>query len=91
MLARGGWMQAQFNLSPRWQTNAAYGIEAMDASNLRTGDRSKNQTYMVNLMRKLNQRITLSWEWRRILTDYRNQQAANAIIDLANMGIAYTF
>ena len=91
VLARGGWMQAQFNLNPRWQINAAYGIEAMDTNNLRTGDRSKNQTYMANLMRKLNQRITLSWEWRRILTDYRNQQTANAIIDIANMGIAYTF
>ncbi|HLJ50140.1 MAG TPA: hypothetical protein VKU01_29205 [Bryobacteraceae bacterium] len=91
VLARGGWMQAQINLNPRWQINAAYGIEAMDPANLRVGDRAKNQTYMANLMRKLNQRITLSWEWRRILTDYRNQQTANAIIDLANMGIAYTF
>ncbi len=91
VLARGGWIQAQFNLNPRWQINAVYGIEAMDPSNLRTGDRSKNQTYMANLMRKLNQRITLSWEWRRILTDYQNQRTANAIIDLANMGIAYTF
>ena len=89
--ARGGWIQAQINLNSKWQVNADYGIESIDGSNLRTGDRSKNQTYMANLMYKLSPRITWAWEWRRFLTNYRNQQAVNSIGDHTNMAIAYTF
>ena len=51
---RGGWTQAQFNIAARWQANLGYGLEAPDASELRTGDRSKNQTYMTNLMFKIS-------------------------------------
>jgi len=35
----GGWIQSQFNFTPRWQLNVAYGLEAPNLSNLRTGDR----------------------------------------------------
>jgi hypothetical protein len=89
--ARGGWAQAQLNFNSKWQMNLDYGIESIDGSNLRTGDRSKNQTYMANLMYKMSPRITWAWEWRRFLTNYRNQAAANAIADHTNMAIAYTF
>jgi hypothetical protein len=89
--ARGGWVQAQINFSPKWQLNSAYGLESVDVSNLRTGDRAKNQTYMTNLMYKPWPRMTWAWEWRRFLTDYRNQPAAYAIGDHANMAIAYIF
>ncbi len=88
---RGGWMQAQFNWFAKWQTNAAYGIEAPELHNLTTGSRSKNQTYMVNLMYKFSPNVTFAWEWRRFLTNYRNQLAANNLGDLANMAVAYTF
>jgi hypothetical protein len=89
--ARGGWIQAQINFSAKWQLNSAYGLESVDGSNLRTGDRAKNQTYMTNLMYKPWPRMTWAWEWRRFLTDYRNQPAVNAIGDHANMAIAYIF
>ncbi len=91
VLGRGGWLQAQVNFTPKWQMNIAYGLEAMDASNLRTGDRSKNQTYMTNLMYKLSPHVTWAWEWRRFLTDYRNQRAADAAGDHANMAVSYIF
>jgi hypothetical protein len=42
-------------------------------------------------MYKMSPRITWAWEWRRFLTNYRNQAAANAIADHTNMAIAYTF
>jgi len=91
VLARGGWAQGQINFNAKWQMNLAYGLETIDQANLRTGDRGKNQTYMTNLMYKLSPHITWAWEWRRFLSDYRNQQVANAIGDTANMAISYIF
>ena len=88
---RGGWMQAQFNWAAKWQTNAAYGIDAPELRNLTSGARAKNQTYMVNFMYKFSPEVTLAWEWRRFLTNYRNQLAANNLGDQANMAVAYTF
>jgi hypothetical protein len=88
---RGGWMQAQFNWAAKWQTNAAYGIDAPELRNLTTGTRAKNQTYMVNFMYKFSPAVTFAWEWRRFLTNYRNQLAANNLGDQANMAVAYTF
>jgi len=91
VLGRGGWVQGQINFNSKWQMNLAYGLESDKGRNLRTGDRAKNQTYMTNLMYKFSPHITWAWEWRRFLTDYRNQQAVNAIGDTANMAIAYIF
>ena len=89
--SRGGWAQAQFNLNPKWQVNVAYGIDLANARQLRTGDRSKNQTYMGNLMYKFSPHVTFAWEWRRFLTDFRNQRSADEQGDHANMAVAYTF
>ena len=89
--SRGGWMQAQFNVNPKWQVNLAYGIDIANMSQLRTGDRSKNQSYMGNLMFKYNPHVTFAWEWRRFLTNFRNQQFANEHGDHANMAVAYAF
>jgi len=88
---RGGWIQGQFNLTPKWQTNLAYGLESPNPDNLRTGDRSKNQTYMANLMYKLSKNVTFAWEYRRFLTNFKNQLAANEQGDHANIAVAYTF
>lgn len=91
VFATGGWAQAQFNLNKKWQLNIAYGFEDDQGSNLITGSRARNQTYMTNLMYKVSPHITWAWEWRRLLTDYQNQRSLNAIIQVANMAIAYAF
>jgi Gram-negative porin len=88
---RGGWIQGQLNLTPKWQANLAYGLESPNLDNLRTGDRSKNQTYMANLMYKLSKNVTFAWEYRRFLTNFKNQFAANEQGDHANIAVACTF
>jgi hypothetical protein len=88
---RGGWAQAQFTFTPKWQLNLAYGIDAPNVSQLRVGDRSRNQNYMGNVMYKFSPAVTFAWEWRRILSDYRNQIAANERGDHINMAISYAF
>jgi hypothetical protein len=87
----GGWTQLQFNMNKQWQVNVGYGIDIANVSQLLVGDRSKNQSYMGNLMYKWSPSVTFAWEWRRFLTDYRNQQAANNKGDQANLAVAYTF
>jgi hypothetical protein len=91
VLSRGGWAQAQINFNPKWQFNLAYGIDQTKASELPVGSRDRNQTYMANLMYKLNSSITFAWEYRRFLTDFRNQTAANNRGDQANLAVAYGF
>jgi hypothetical protein len=88
---RGGWTQASLNLNPMWQVNLAYGLDLPNVSQLRIGDRSRNQTYMGNVMFKLTQRVTFALEYRRLLSDYKNQAEANERGDHVNLAAAYTF
>ena len=71
--------------------NLAYGIDQPRSSDLRAGDRIRNQTYISNLMYKYTAHVVLAWEWRRFLTDFKAQAAANERGDQANMAIAYIF
>ena len=91
VLSRGGWAQVQVNFNPKWQINLAYGIDQPKASELPVGSRDRNQTYMANLMYKLSSSVTFAWEYRRFLTDFRNQLAANNRGDQANLAVAYGF
>ena len=46
---------------------------------------------MGNIMYKISSALTWAWEYRRFLTDFRNQLAADERGDHVNMAIAYTF
>ncbi len=87
----GGWTQAQINFTPKWQLNLVYGIDDPRVRDLPAGNRSRNQSYMGNVMYKYNPHFTIAWEYRRLLTDFRNQPLANERGDHANLGFAYTF
>lgn len=87
----GGWIQGQFNFTRQWQLNLAYGLDDPRVRDLPPGNRSRNQTYIGNVMYKYNPHFTIAWEYRRLLTDYRNQILANERGDNANMAFAYIF
>ncbi len=89
--SRGGWIQLQANWTKRWQNNVAYGIDAMNAHELPVGNRNKTQTYMGNLVYKWSPSVSLAWEWKRFLTNYRNQRAFDEKGDHVNMAVAFTF
>ncbi len=87
----GGWAQAQFNFSPKWQVNTVYGIDIPKAQDVPVGSRTRNQNIMGNLMYKYNAHATIAWEYRRILTDFRNQPLSNERGDTFNLALAYAF
>ena len=89
--ASGGWMQAQVNFTPKWQMNLAYGIDDPVAHDLAIGSRTRNQNYMGNVIYKPVSHVNIAWEYRRILTDFRNQLSANERGDVANLALAYFF
>lgn len=91
VLSRGGWAQAQFNFNPKWQFNLAYGIDQPKAAELPIGNRDRNQTYLANLMYKFSPLVTFALEYRRFLTDFRNQLLADERGDHVNLAIAYSF
>ena len=89
--SRGGWSQAQWSLAKQWQLNLGYGLDVPKASQLPVGNRSRNQTYMGNIIYKLNLNINLALEYRRLLTDFHNQILANERGDHVDLAVAYTF
>ena len=91
VFSRGGWAQLQLNWTKQWQTNFAYGVDQPQDSEISVGSRSRNQQYMANVIDRLTRNIALSLEYRRILTDYRNQLAANERGDHIDLGLAYIF
>jgi hypothetical protein len=87
----GGWTQAQFNFTQKWQANLAYGIDDPNVRDVSPGSRTRNQSYMGNIMYKYTPHFTIAWEYRRMLTDFRNQASANERGDAANLALAYLF
>ena len=84
-------MQGQFTFTKQWQLNLGYGIDAPNASQLPIGNRSRNQMYMGNVLYKWRPNVSFVWEYRRLLTDFRNQLLANERGDHADLSIAYSF
>jgi len=46
---------------------------------------------MANLMYKLSSSVTLAWEYRRLLTDFRNQLLADERGDHVDLALANLF
>jgi hypothetical protein len=91
VLSRGGWAQLQFNPDKKWQFNLAYGVDQPDDKQIAVGARSRNQQYMANVIERLTRNISASLEYRRILTDFRNQLPGNERGDHIDLGVAYIF
>jgi hypothetical protein len=88
---RGGWLQVAWQLSRKWQSNTAYGLDLPESGNLPGGSRSKNQSYMSNITYHLSPNVAFALEWHRFLTNYRNQATGNNIGDHFNLAAAYIF
>jgi hypothetical protein len=71
--------------------NLVYGIDSPHARDLPVGLRTRNQTYMGNLIYKMTPHAPIAWEYRRLLTDFRNQAAANERGETANLALVYVF
>jgi hypothetical protein len=89
--SRGGWIQAQANWTKKWQSNVAYGIDSINAHQLAVGSRNKTQTYMTNVMYKWSPNVTFALEYKRFLTNFRNQLLYDELGDHINLAIAFTF
>jgi hypothetical protein len=89
--SRGGWIQAQFDFTKAWQVNLGYGLEVPNASELPVGNRWRNQTYMANLIYKLTHDVFFAWEYRRLITDYRDQFFADERGDHINLAVGFSF
>jgi len=78
-------------LAKQWQLNLGYGLDLPVLSQLPVGNRGRNQTYMGNVLYKWRPDVTFGLEYRRLLTDFRNQILANERGDHADLSVAYSF
>ena len=70
---------------------AVYGIDDPTASNLPLGARARNQSYMGNLIWKTTPHVNIAWEFRRMLTNFRDQPSATLHADTEDLAVAYIF
>ncbi len=91
VLSYGGWSQLQYLATKKIQLNAGFGVDAERARDLPVGDRYSNASASASLFCKWSPAVTFAWEYRRMLTNYRNQAYFNEQGDNVNMAVAYTF
>jgi hypothetical protein len=94
----GGWVElhgeAPSGYSGWWKNfsaNIGYGVEDNRNRDLLVGLRARNQSFMVNGQYRLTPNITFALEYRRIMTDYFMQPAADNKLNWGNLSILYTF
>jgi hypothetical protein len=87
----GGWAQAEFNFTPKWQVNLVYGIDDPSVHDLPVGARGRNQSYMGNLIWKYTPHFNIAWEYRQILTNFVNLPSATLHGGTANLAFIYLF
>jgi uncharacterized membrane protein len=94
----GGWAElhgeAPSGYSGWWKNfsaNIGYGIEDNRNRDLLVGLRARNQSFMVNGQYRLTPNITFALEYRRIMTDYFEQPAADNKLNWGNLSFLYTF
>jgi hypothetical protein len=94
----GGWVElhgeAPSGYSGWWKNfsaNFGYGIEDNRNRDLLVGLRARNQSFMVNGQYRLTPNITFALEYRRIMTDYFEQPAADNKLNWGNLSFLYTF
>ena len=66
-------------------------LDSLNSRQIVAGNRDTTQTYMGNLIYKIAPNVTLAWEWKRFLTNFRNQPLVEEKGDHVNMVIAFTF
>lgn len=91
VLSRGGWAQAQFKLSQKWELNLGYGIDDPSARNLPVGSRYRNENIFANLIESVTHNLQWSIEYRRLLTYFRDQALLTGRADQYTLSAAYLF
>lgn len=76
--ATGGWVQLGWKASPTWSFNLGYSIDNPDDDQLLTGQRTSNETALVNGFFQMNSNLTLGLELLRLETRYKDQKTATA-------------
>jgi hypothetical protein len=94
----GGWIELHGEAPSGYQgslknfsMNGGYGIEDNREGDLIAGLRKRNQAYMVNGQYKFSPSFTFALEYRRVLTDWFLQPAANQKLNWASLAFLYSF
>lgn len=91
VLSRGGWAQAQFKLTKRFEINTGYGIDQPSAHDLPAGSRFRNENVFANFIYSLTSNFQWSIEYRRLLTYYSYQPFDTGRANQATLSAAYLF
>jgi hypothetical protein len=74
--AKGGWVQAVFNPTDKWNVNLGYGFDNPDDADLSNGGRTENKRIFTSVFYRLTKAVTLATEYSVIATDYKGAKDA---------------
>jgi hypothetical protein len=69
--AHGGWTQLKIKPTANWWMNLGYSVDDPEDNDLNLGQRSKNETLLVNTYYKVASPVTLALEYFRVDTSYK--------------------
>jgi predicted porin len=85
----GGWVQLAYAVSPQLFAQVGYSIDDPANDDLSAGQRSYNQTVLINGFYQFNETLNLGLEYLRLCTGMKGQSAATA--DRVQTSIKYKF
>lgn len=74
--ASGGWAQLRFQPDSNYWFNVGYSVDNPEDADLNVGQRSENETYLLNGYYKLAEKLILGVEYFQVETDYKGLDSA---------------
>jgi len=75
----GGWLAASLGPWDKWRFNVGAGVEAVNGSDIRAGDRKLNNSVFGNVIYQVNSHAAIGLEISRWLTRYKNMAKGDSL------------
>lgn len=87
--AKGGWVGAGLGPWDKWRFNVGAGVDGVDGSDVKTGDRLKNRSIFGNVIYSVNKNAEIGFELSNWQTDYKGPGDADSL--RAQTSLIYKF
>lgn len=87
--AKGGWLGAGLGPWNKWRFNVGAGVDGVDRSDVKTGDRLRNRSIFGNVIYSVDRNAEIGFELSSWQTDYKGQCDADSL--RAQTSLIYKF
>jgi hypothetical protein len=87
--SKGGWVAAELGPWDKWRFNVGVGVDGVDRSDVKTGDRLRNRSIFGNVIYSINKNAEVGFELSDWQTDYEGPGDADSL--RAQTALMYKF